>query len=94
MFPEDTLNLGSYVEVTAEIENELTLLHSGDVACRKLEGGKVWYHIKPSRGKSLWYSHGEILGTEKIADLITREDENFGIIVEKIVAKKPIKKGK
>lgn len=78
MFPDDTLNLGAYVEVTAEIEGDLTLLHSGDVACRKLQAGAVWYHIKPKRGKTLWYSHGEIIGTEKIDLDAPREDGILG----------------
>ena len=66
MFPEDTLNLGAYVEITAEVEGERTLVHSGDVSCRKLENGGVWYHIKQKRGKAFWFSHGEVVGTHAV----------------------------
>ena len=76
MFPDDTLNLGAYVEITGKVEGEEMLVHSGDITCRKLEKGDVWYYIKQQRGKTLWFTHGEVIGTRDVngdTDLVERE---------------------
>ena len=79
---DEALELKTYVEVTqpiqveeedGTIEDATELLHSGEITCRELRQGKFLYHIKPRRGKALWFTHGEIDGTEKIDMSVVEE---------------------
>lgn len=63
---DNALELKTYVEVTNETDEAIEVLHSGEITCREFRQGQFFYHVKPKRGKALWFSHGEIDGSDKV----------------------------
>lgn len=66
MFPDDALPLGAFASIREEKEEEVIVHFEGTVSCRELKQGTLHYYLKPNRGSSKWFSHGQVIGVEPV----------------------------